>query len=111
MLTTLAASLLIVLQQGDMPRLVSANTQGGLDGRSIMSCWLGWKGSCTRCRPCLFKRCAMPLQVFRDQEFSSDLRSRAVKRIEDVAMLRSSQMPEDEGPMSHPIRPDSGPEV
>jgi aminopeptidase N len=33
-------------------------------------------------------------QVFRDQEFTSDMRSRAVKRIEDVAMLRSSQMPE-----------------
>jgi aminopeptidase N len=45
--------------------------------------------------------------VFRDQEFSSDLGSRGVKRIEDVRILRGSQFPQDAGPMAHPVRPDS----
>lgn len=47
------------------------------------------------------------LTVYRDQEFSSDQRSRAVKRIEDVASLRAGQFPQDAGPLAHPIRPDS----
>jgi aminopeptidase N len=47
------------------------------------------------------------LTVFRDQEFSSDMNSRAVKRISDVKNLRSFQFPEDAGPMTHPVRPDS----
>lgn len=47
------------------------------------------------------------LTVFRDQWFSSDVTSHAVKRIEDVRMLRSRQFAEDQGPMSHPIRPES----
>ena len=47
------------------------------------------------------------LTVYRDQEFSSDQRSRAVKRIEDVSALRAGQFPEDAGPLAHPIRPES----
>jgi len=47
------------------------------------------------------------LTVFRDQEFSSDMNSRAVKRISDVRKLRTSQFPEDSGPMAHPVRPES----
>jgi aminopeptidase N len=47
------------------------------------------------------------LTVFRDQEFSSDMGSRAVKRISDVRVLRAAQFPEDAGPMAHPIRPES----
>ncbi len=47
------------------------------------------------------------LTVFRDQEFSSDLNSRAVKRIANVKNLRSFQFPEDAGPMAHPVRPES----
>ncbi|CCK80499.1 aminopeptidase N [Desulfobacula toluolica] len=47
------------------------------------------------------------LTVFRDQEFSSDLNSRGVKRISCVRNLRGSQFPEDAGPMTHPVRPDS----
>ncbi len=49
--------------------------------------------------------------VFRDQEFTSDLRSRAVKRIEDVRMLRMRQFPEDSGALAHPVRPDSYREI
>lgn len=41
------------------------------------------------------------------QEFTSDLNSRAVKRIDDVSLVRSAQFNEDAGPMAHPIRPDS----
>lgn len=47
------------------------------------------------------------LTVFRDQEFSSDLNSRAVERITNVKNLRASQFPEDAGPMAHPVRPES----
>lgn len=47
------------------------------------------------------------LTVFRDQEFSSDMHSRAVKRIEDVLDLKERQFPEDAGPNAHPIQPDS----
>jgi len=45
------------------------------------------------------------LTVFRDQEFSADLHSRSVKRIEDVRLLRSRQFAEDAGPLAHPVRP------
>ncbi len=51
------------------------------------------------------------LTVFRDQEFSADMNSRAVQRISDVNLLRSHQFPEDAGPMSHPVRPDSYQEI
>ncbi len=51
------------------------------------------------------------LTVFRDQEFSADLNSAAVKRIEDVRILRQSQFPEDAGPMAHPVRPASYVEI
>ncbi|MCG8553477.1 MAG: DUF3458 domain-containing protein, partial [Desulfobacterales bacterium] len=47
------------------------------------------------------------LTVFRDQEFSSDMNSRPVKRIRDVKNLMAAQFPEDAGPMTHPVRPDS----
>ena len=47
------------------------------------------------------------LTVFRDQEFTADLNSRAVKRISDVKNLRTLQFPEDAGPMAHPVRPES----
>ena len=55
------------------------------------------------------------LTVFRDQEFSADQMGsesgRAVKRIEDVRLLRQLQFPEDAGPMAHPIRPDEYQEI
>ena len=47
------------------------------------------------------------LTVFRDQSFSGDMGSNAVKRIEDVKGLRDRQFNEDAGPMSHPVRSDS----
>ena len=51
------------------------------------------------------------LTVFRDQEFSSDMTSRAIQRISDVRVLRNHQFPEDAGPMAHPVRPASYQEI
>jgi aminopeptidase N len=66
-----------------------------------------WTGNRITCRD-WFQLCLKEgLTVFRDQEFSSDLRSRAVKRIADVKTLRARQFPEDAGPLSHPARPNS----
>jgi aminopeptidase N len=66
-----------------------------------------WTGNRITCRD-WFQLCLKEgLTVFRDQEFTSDMRSRAVKRIEDVKRLRSSQFPEDQGPLQHPVRPGS----
>ncbi len=66
-----------------------------------------WTGNRITCRD-WFQLCLKEgLTVFRDQEFTSDMRSRAVKRIEDVKRLRSSQFPEDQGPLQHPVRPSS----
>src|SRR3546814_4798699 len=49
--------------------------------------------------------------VFRDQQFSADMGSAAVKRIEDVRVLRAAQFPEDSGPLAHPVRPESYMEI
>jgi aminopeptidase N len=66
-----------------------------------------WTGNRITCRD-WFQLCLKEgLTVFRDQEFTSDHRSRAVKRIEDVKTLRSRQFPEDQGPLSHAVRPSS----
>ena len=66
-----------------------------------------WTGNRITCRD-WFQLCLKEgLTVFRDQEFSSDLRSRAVKRITDVKTLRARQMPEDAGPLAHPPRPNA----
>jgi aminopeptidase N len=66
-----------------------------------------WSGNRVTCRD-WFQLCLKEgLTVFRDQEFTSDLRSRAVKRIEDVKTLRARQFPEDQGPLTHAVRPSS----
>ncbi len=70
-----------------------------------------WTGNRITCRDWFQLSLKEGLTVFRDQEFSQDLcaeaSARAVKRIEDVRVLRTAQFPEDAGPMSHPVRPDS----
>jgi aminopeptidase N len=66
-----------------------------------------WTGNRITCRD-WFQLCLKEgLTVFRDQEFTSDIRSRAVKRIADVKRLRADQFPEDAGPLAHPVRPAS----
>jgi len=66
-----------------------------------------WTGNRVTCRDWFQLTLKEGLTVFRDQEFSGDMGSNAVKRIEDVCSLRARQFAEDAGPMSHPIRPDS----
>jgi len=70
-----------------------------------------WTGNRVTCRDWFQLTLKEGLTVFRDQEFSSDMQSRAVKRIRDVRVLRSRQFPEDSGPMAHPIRPDKYMEI
>ncbi len=66
-----------------------------------------WTGNRITCRD-WFQLCLKEgLTVFRDQQFSGDQRSAAVKRIEDVLQLRARQFREDAGPLAHPVRPDS----
>ena len=66
-----------------------------------------WTGNRITCRDWFQLSLKEGFTVFRDQEFTGDQTSKAVKRIEDVNMLRSRQFAEDAGPMAHPIRPDS----
>ncbi|MBK5927770.1 aminopeptidase N [Rhodobaculum claviforme] len=70
-----------------------------------------WTGNRITCRD-WFQLCLKEgLTVFRDQQFSADMRSAAVKRIEDVLSLRARQFREDQGPLAHPVRPDSYHEI
>jgi aminopeptidase N len=70
-----------------------------------------WTGNRVTCRDWFQLSLKEGLTVFRDQEFSADMvgtdSGRAVKRIDDVRVLRQAQFPEDAGPMAHPVRPDS----
>jgi aminopeptidase N len=82
-----------------------------------------WTGNRVTCRDWFQLTLKEGLTVFRDQEFSADrmaaesdspaaaASARAVKRIEDVRLLRAAQFPEDAGPMAHPIRPDAYQEI
>jgi aminopeptidase N len=74
-----------------------------------------WTGNRVTCRDWFQLSLKEGLTVFRDQEFTQDLcqdaSARAVKRIEDVRVLRSAQFSEDAGPMAHPVRPDSYQEI
>ncbi|HET7804665.1 MAG TPA: aminopeptidase N [Pseudolabrys sp.] len=70
-----------------------------------------WTGNRITCRD-WFQLCLKEgLTVFRDQEFSSDMRSRPVKRIADVRALRAAQFVEDAGPLAHPVRPEAYREI
>ena len=70
-----------------------------------------WTGNRITCRD-WFQLCLKEgLTVFRDQEFSADMRSRAVKRIEDVIDLRERQFGEDAGPLAHAVRPEAYSEI
>ena len=70
-----------------------------------------WTGNRITCRD-WFQLCLKEgLTVFRDAQFTSDMRSEPVKRISDVIDLRGRQFPEDQGPLSHPVRPESFQEI
>jgi aminopeptidase N len=66
-----------------------------------------WSGDRVTCRDWFQLSLKEGFTVFRDQSFSADIGSPPVKRIEDVRILRAAQFPEDQGPLAHPVRPDS----
>ena len=66
-----------------------------------------WSGNRVTCRDWFQLSLKEGFTVLRDQQFSADMGSPTVCRVNDVAVLRSAQFPEDAGPMAHPIRPDS----
>ena len=70
-----------------------------------------WTGNRITCRD-WFQLCLKEgLTVFRDAQFTADMRSEPVKRIDDVIALRARQFPEDQGPLSHPVRPEQFQEI
>jgi len=78
----------------------------GIEGVIGHEYFHNWTGNRVTCQDWFQLTLKEGLTVFRDEEFSADMQSRAVKRIQDIRDLRSRQFPEDNGPMSHPIRPD-----
>jgi len=70
-----------------------------------------WSGNRVTCRDWFQLSLKEGFTVFRDQEFSADMRSPGLKRIEDVRMLRAHQFAEDASPMAHPVRPDAYVEI
>ncbi len=66
-----------------------------------------WSGNRVTCRDWFQLSLKEGFTVFRDAEFSSDMGSRTVKRVEDVTLLRTAQFAEDAGPMAHPVRPEA----
>ncbi len=70
-----------------------------------------WSGNRVTCRDWFQLSLKEGFTVLRDQQFSADMGSAPVKRIEDVRILRAAQFPEDSGPLAHPIRPDSYQEI
>ena len=83
----------------------------GIEGVIGHEYFHNWTGNRVTCRDWFELTLKEGLTVFRDEEFSADLQSRAVKRIRVIRDLRNRQFPEDDGPMSHPIRPDQYVEI
>ena len=105
------------------PRIATDQDFAGVESVVGHEYFHNWTGNRVTCRDWFQLTLKEGLTVFRDQEFSADVMAaqaatpagaesaRAVKRIEDVRMLRAAQFPEDAGPMAHPIRPDSYQEI
>ncbi|MCB1705513.1 MAG: aminopeptidase N [Halioglobus sp.] len=70
-----------------------------------------WSGNRVTCRDWFQLSLKEGFTVFRDSQFSADMGSPTVKRVEDVNMLRTAQFAEDAGPMAHPVRPESYMEI
>ena len=83
----------------------------GIEGVIAHEYFHNWTGNRVTCRDWFQLSLKEGLTVFRDQEFSSDMNSRAVQRIEDVRVLRQFQFREDASPMAHPVRPESYVEI
>ncbi len=83
----------------------------GIEGVIAHEYFHNWTGNRVTCRDWFQLSLKEGLTVFRDQEFSSDMNSPAVQRIDDVRVLKNFQFKEDAGPMIHPVRPDSYMEI
>ncbi len=93
------------------PETASDADYDGIEGVIGHEYFHNWTGNRITCRDWFQLSLKEGLTVFRDQEFSSDMGSRAVKRINDVRVMRNFQFREDSGPMSHPVRPSSYMEI
>ena len=89
------------------PDTATDNDYEGINGVIAHEYFHNWTGNRVTCQDWFQLTLKEGLTVFRDQRYSADMTSEAVKRIEDVRILRALQFAEDAGPMSHPIRPDS----
>jgi aminopeptidase N len=83
----------------------------GIEGVIGHEYFHNWTGNRVTCQDWFQLTLKEGLTVFRDEEFSADMQSRAVKRIQVIRDLRIRQFPEDDGPMAHPIRPDQYVEI
>ena len=83
----------------------------GVEGVIAHEYFHNWTGNRVTCRDWFQLSLKEGLTVFRDQEFSADMNSRSVQRIDDTRLLRTFQFKEDSGPMAHPVRPDSYVEI
>ncbi len=83
----------------------------GIEGVVAHEYFHNWTGNRVTCRDWFQLSLKEGLTVFRDQEFSADMNSRPVQRIDDVRVLRTHQFREDSSPMAHPVRPDSYEEI
>ncbi|PIE59157.1 MAG: aminopeptidase N [Desulfobulbus propionicus] len=93
------------------PETATDKDYDGIEGVIGHEYFHNWTGNRITCRDWFQLSLKEGLTVFRDQEFSADMGSRAVKRIEDANIIRSFQFREDAGPMSHPVRPHSFVEI
>ncbi|AUW56791.1 aminopeptidase N [Sphingobium sp. SCG-1] len=83
----------------------------GVEGVVAHEYFHNWSGNRVTCRDWFQLSLKEGFTVFRDQTFSADMGSPAVKRIDDVRILRAAQFQEDSGPLAHPIRPESYMEI
>ncbi|MFH1216722.1 MAG: aminopeptidase N [Pseudomonadota bacterium] len=89
------------------PETATDDDYAGIEGVIAHEYFHNWTGNRITCRDWFQLSLKEGLTVFRDQQFSADMTSGAVKRLHDVTMLRNFQFIEDGGPMAHPVRPDS----
>jgi aminopeptidase N len=87
------------------PQTATDDDYLGIEGVIGHEYFHNWTGNRVTCRDWFQLSLKEGLTVFRDQEFSADMTSRAIQRITDVRILRNHQFPEDAGPMAHPVRP------
>jgi len=93
------------------PETATDTDYQGIEGVIGHEYFHNWSGNRVTCRDWFQLSLKEGFTVFRDQEFSADMQSRGVKRIEDANLLRTHQFREDASPMAHPVRPDSYVEI